>query len=148
VLDVVGKDRDEAERLLETRRLQVAFTEREDGDEEPGTVLQMNPVGGTEVERNTTVTLTVAKEPKQLEVPDVLGEEADAAARLVERAGFRVRRREQIVDGPEGDGVVLEQTPPSGEKRDKGSRVILTIGRFEPPENLDPDPGATPAPTP
>ena len=43
---------------------------------------------------------------------------------------------------------MLEQTPPSGEKRDEGSRVIITIGRFEPPENLDPDPGATPAPTP
>jgi eukaryotic-like serine/threonine-protein kinase len=148
VLDVVGKDRDEAERLLEARGLQVAFTEREDGENEPGTVLQMNPVGGTEVERDATVTLTIATEPKQLEVPDVLGEEADAAARLVERAGFRVRRREQIVDGPEGDGVVLEQNPPSGEMRDKGSRVILTIGRFEPPENLDPDPGATPTPTP
>ena len=27
-----------------------------------------------------------------------------------------------------------------------GSRVIITVGRFE-PENLDPDPSATPAPS-
>ena len=43
--------------------------------------------------------------------------------------------------------MVLDQNPRSGEKRDKGSRVTLTVGRFKPP-NLDPDPGATPSPTP
>ena len=57
-----------------------------------------------------------------------------------------MRRREQSIDGPDGDGTVLETTPPAGEQRDKGSRVTIVVGRFE-PENLDPDPGATPAPT-
>ena len=80
-------------------------------------------------------------------MPDVLGEEADDAARRVEEAGFRVRRREQALDSPDGDGVVLDQTPPPGEKRDKDSRVTLVVGAFE-PEYLDPDPGATPTPSP
>jgi len=146
VPDVVGKDRDDAERLLEARGLQVSFTDREDADKEPGTVLQMSPAAGTKAERDATVTLTVAKEPKQVEVPDVLGEEADEAARRVEAEGFRVRRREQTLDTPDGDGVVLDQSPASGEKRDKGSRVTLVVGVFEPPD-LDPDPGATPAPS-
>ena len=88
----------------------------------------MSPAGGSEVARGTTVTLTVAKEPEQIEVPDVLGEQADDAADLIEAAGFRVRGREQKVDTPEGDNVVLEQNPPSGEKRDEGSRVTITIG--------------------
>ncbi|HYH90131.1 MAG TPA: PASTA domain-containing protein [Solirubrobacteraceae bacterium] len=147
VPDVAGEDRDEAERMLEARGLQVAFTEREDEEREPGTVLQMSPAAGSRAERGATVTLTVAKEPAQVEVPDVLGEEADDAARRVEEAGFRVRRREQALDSPDGDGVVLDQTPPPGEKRDKDSRVTLVVGAFE-PENLDPDPGATPTPSP
>ena len=46
VPDVVGKDRDEAERLLEARGLQVSFTEREDEDKEPGTVLDDVAGGG------------------------------------------------------------------------------------------------------
>ena len=146
VPDVVGKDRDEAERMLESRGLQVSFTDREDEEKEPDTVLAMSPAAGSEVERGATVTLTIAKEPEQIEIPDVLGEQADDAERLVEQAGFRVRRREQSVDGPEGDDVVLETSPPAGEKRDKGSRVTLVVGHFE-PENLDPDPGATPAPS-
>jgi eukaryotic-like serine/threonine-protein kinase len=145
VPSVVGEDRDEAERLVEGRGLQVSVTEREDADEEPGTVLAQTPAAGTEVAKDSTVTLTVAKAPPQVEVPDVLGEDVDDAAKLVEGAGFKVRRREQTVDSPEGDGVVITQNPPSGEKRDKGSSVTLIVGKFEPP---DPEASATPTPSP
>jgi beta-lactam-binding protein with PASTA domain len=41
--------------------------------------------------------------------------------------------------------VVLTQNPPSGEKRDKGSRVTVIVGKFEP---ADPEASATPTPTP
>jgi beta-lactam-binding protein with PASTA domain/predicted Ser/Thr protein kinase len=145
VPSVVGEDRDEAERLIEARGLQLSVTEREDADKEPGTVLSQTPAAGTEVDKDSTVTLTVAKAPPQVEVPDVLGEDVDAAAKLIEGAGFEVRRRQQTVDSPEGDGVVLTQNPPSGEKRDKGSRVTLIVGRFEP---ADPEASATPSPSP
>ena len=90
---------------------------------------QMSPAAGSEVARGTTVTLTVAKEPRADRGP----RRARRGGRRrgptwSRRAGFRVRRREQKVDSPEGDGVVLEQNPPSGEKRDEGSRVTLTVG--------------------
>jgi beta-lactam-binding protein with PASTA domain/predicted Ser/Thr protein kinase len=146
VPDVVGRDRDEAERLLEARGLQVSFTEREDENDEPGTVLQMAPAAGSELAKGGTVTLTIAKEPKQVAVPDVVDDQLNDAVSALEEAGFRVRQRERAVMTPDEDGVVLDQNPPAGEKRDRGSRVIVTVGRFE-PENLDPDPGATPAPT-
>jgi len=143
---VVGKDRDEAERLLEARGLQVTFTEREDANQEPGTVLQMSPVAGSDVARGTTVTLTVAREPSQVAVPQVVDDPVNDAVDTLEEAGFRVRQREEKVDTPDDDGVVLDQSPAAGQKRDKGSRVILTVGRFEP---ADPDPDqATPTPTP
>jgi len=146
VPDVVGKNRDEAERLLEARGLQVTFTEREDEENEPGTVLEMSPAAGASAPRDSTVNLVIAEEPKQVAVPDVLDDEVNDAVDALEEAGFRVRQREEDVDTPDADGIVSAQDPPGGEKRDRGSRVIITVGRFE-PENLDPDPGATPAPT-
>jgi site-specific recombinase XerD len=51
---------DEAERLLEGAGLQVTFTEREDENKEPGTVLAMSPAPGTQAEKDATVTLTIA----------------------------------------------------------------------------------------
>jgi eukaryotic-like serine/threonine-protein kinase len=146
VPDVVGRDRDEAERLLEARGLQVSFTEREDDNTEPGTVLSMSPAAGTDADKGATITLTIAKEPKQVAVPDVVDDQVNDAVDALEEAGFRVRQREKSVDTPDDDDIVSAQDPPAGQKRDRGSRVVITVGRFE-PENLDPDPGATPTPS-
>jgi eukaryotic-like serine/threonine-protein kinase len=147
VPDVVGKNRDDAEAQLQDLGLRVAFTEREDKDQDPGTVLQLSPAAGSNVDKGATVTLTVAKAPKQVEVPDVLGEQSADAERLLKGAGFTVRRRRQSVDSPEGDDVVVQTSPPSGEKRDQGSRVTIVVGHFKPP-NLDPDATETPTPSP
>src|SRR5215207_10140366 len=147
VPDVVGKDRDEAERLLEGAGLQVSFTEREDETKEPGTVLAMSPPAGTEADKDATVSLTIAKEPKQVAVPDVVGDDVNDAVDALEEAGFRVRQREEKVETPDEDDVVSAQDPPAGQKRDKNSRITITVGRFE-PENLDPDPDATTTPSP
>ena len=148
VPDVVGSSRDGARTVLEQRGLRVALVEREDKDHEPGTVLEQSPAAGQQIKKGGTVTLTVAKAPPQVKVPDVIDQNVDEAVAALEAAGFRVRRRTQEVDTVDDDKVVLDQNPPSGEKRDEGSRVILTVGRFNPP-NLDPDPGTpTPVPTP
>ena len=132
--DVVNLNRDEAEQLLESRGLQVSFTEREDETKDPGTVLAMTPGAGAEVEKGTTVTLTIAKEPTQVAVPSVVDDEVNDAVDALEEAGFRVRQREAKVDNPDDDGIVSEQDPPAGEKRDRSSRVVITVGRFEPEE--------------
>jgi beta-lactam-binding protein with PASTA domain len=71
----------------------------------------------------------------------------DDAVAALEQAGFKVRRRPRKVDSPDDDKVVLDQNPPADEKRDKGTRVTITVGRFTPP-NLDPEPSATPTPSP
>ena len=42
-------------------------------------MLAQTPAAGTEVAKDSTVTLTVAKAPPQVEVPDVLGEDVDDA---------------------------------------------------------------------
>jgi beta-lactam-binding protein with PASTA domain len=75
-----------------------------------------------------------------------MDDDVNDAVDALEQAGFRVRQQEKKVDTPDEDGVVSAQDPPAGQKQDKGSRVTITVGRFT-PENLDPDPGATPAPS-
>ena len=147
VPDVVGSSKDGARTVLEQRGLRVSLVEREDKDHDPGTVLEQSPAAGQQIKKGGTVALTVAKAPPQVKVPDVGGETYADAKALLQAAGFRVRRRLQTIDTPDGDGVVLDQSPPSGEKRDKGALVTLTVGHFKPP-NLDPDPGATPTPSP
>jgi serine/threonine-protein kinase len=147
VPDVVGRDRDEAERILQDRDLRVTVEEEESSDEEPGTVLRQDPEPNTRVEPESEVEIVVAIEPTTVPVPEVEGLESNDAIDELQASGFRVRQRFEDVTTPEEDGFVIRQDPAPGENRKKGSRVTIVVGRFTPP-NLDPDPGATATPTP
>jgi len=144
--NVLALDREAARTRLEALDLNVEFRERETNDEKPGQVLEADPAAGTEVEEGSTVVVTVAKEPAERAVPDVVGAELNDALDALEEAGFRVRQRFVDVETPEENDVVTGQNPPAGTQRKRGSRVTLTVGRFNP--DLDPDPEPVPEETP
>ena len=109
-----ARTRDEAERLLEDAGLQVAVTEREDADKEPGTVLAQDPGGGhARSTKGATVKLTVAKAPPQVDgARRASSEDATTRAQALEDAGLQgPRTREQTVDTPDEDGVVHRPGP-------------------------------------
>jgi eukaryotic-like serine/threonine-protein kinase len=144
VPDEVGKSFDEAKSELEAAGFKVTRKDQETTDKDPGTVLAQAPKGGTQAAKGSAITLTVAKEPATVEVPDVTGEDqGDAIARLSGQ-GFEIQRQEKDVDSPEGDGVVVEQDPAGGGKAKKGSTVTIVVGKFNP--NLNPE-GSTTTPT-
>jgi len=91
-------------------------------DEAEGTVLRVDPAGGTEVARDSTVTVVVAI-PK-VEVPDVSGMGIEAAYDELTAAGLVVDR----VQGPP-IGVVTGTDPAAGSQVDPGSSVTLLTSR-------------------
>jgi eukaryotic-like serine/threonine-protein kinase len=143
VPDETGKSFDEASSELEAAGFKVTRKDQETTDEDPGTVLSQAPKGGTQAAKGSVVTLTVAKEPTQADVPDVTGEDQGTAIARLSGAGFEIQRKEKDVDSPEGDGVVIEQAPANG-KAKKGSTVTIVVGRFNP--NLNPE-GTSTTPT-
>jgi beta-lactam-binding protein with PASTA domain/tRNA A-37 threonylcarbamoyl transferase component Bud32 len=146
VPDVTGKSYDEASTQLEAAGFKVTRKDQETADEDPGTVLSQAPKSGEHAPKGSAITLTVAKEPSEIDVPDVTGEDQGDAIASLSSAGFKIERQEKDVDSPEGDGVVLEQDPPSG-KAKKGSSVTIVVGKFNPnlnPEGTPTTPGTTP----
>jgi eukaryotic-like serine/threonine-protein kinase len=143
VPDVTGKSYDEASTQLEAAGFKVTRKDQESADEDPGTVLSQSPKSGEQASKGSAITLTVAKEPSEVDVPDVTGEDQGDAIASLSSAGFKIERQEKDVDSPEGDGVVLEQDPPGG-KAKKGSPVTIVVGKFNP--NLNPE-GTTTTPT-
>ena len=146
VPDVRELDREEARRQLEDRDLRVTVRERETNDEDPGQVLEQDPAPGTEVEEGSSVTITVAKEPEERDVPDVIGAEENEALDALTEAGFRPRVERVDVETPDEDGFVVDQTPDPDTARKRGSRVTIFVGRFSP--DLDPEPTPTATATP
>jgi eukaryotic-like serine/threonine-protein kinase len=144
VPDVVGKDRDAATESLTAAGLRPAFSERETADEEPGTVLEQTPKAGEKAAKDSEVKLVVAEAPPDVQVPEVLNQERQAARDALHAAGFRVREREQPVTDPAQDGVVVEQSPEAGGTAPEGSRVTIVIGKL----STKPTPTPSPTPTP
>jgi serine/threonine-protein kinase len=140
VPDVTGKSFDEAQSILQAAGFKVTRTNKE-SEKEPGTVLAQDPKSGRQVDSGTTVALTVAKESAQTPVPDVTGEDSSAAIRTLSSQGFEVDPQTRDVDSPDGDGVVLEQSPSAGTKAKKGSKVTIVVGKFNP--DLNPEGGTT-----
>jgi serine/threonine-protein kinase len=146
VPDVVGDQRDDARAELEDADLQVDIKEQE-SDKDPGTVLAQDPAAGTKIAKGDTVTITVAKEPSEVAVPDVRGAALNDALDALTEAGFRPRQKTVPVQSADEDGFVVDQDPAPDTKRPRGSRVTIQVGRFD-DSGLNPEGNATPEPTP
>jgi beta-lactam-binding protein with PASTA domain/tRNA A-37 threonylcarbamoyl transferase component Bud32 len=138
---VVGKSFDEASSTLQAAGFKVTRTDKESTDKDPGTVLAQDPRSGARIDSGSTIALTVAKEPSQVAVPDVTGEDAAAAIAALSGGGFVIDQQSKDVPTPDGDGVVLQQTPAGGKKAKKGSKVTIVVGKFNP--DLNPEGGTT-----
>lgn len=82
-------------------------------------VTKQTPMGGLSVARNSVVKLTIAGISPVIEVPDVVGVEADEAAEILKEAGLVVERFDS------GLGPVQETSPAIGAIVDLGSLVVL-----------------------
>jgi serine/threonine-protein kinase len=144
VPDVTGLSRDSAENLLTGAGLEVAVQER--ASEEPeDDVISQDPGAGSQVDRGTTVTITVSTGIEKVSVPNVVGLSRRDAIQQLKSAGLTAEPRETDVTDPAEDGVVTDQRPAAGIELEKGKSVVIIIGVLVQDDVLTPDqPGNTP----
>ena len=138
VPDVTGEDIEDARATLERLGLDVDVSREETNDAEPGTVTSQDPASGR-VDEGSTVSLVVAKEPEDVRVPDVVGRSESEASEALSAAGLEVDIEEEAVSSLDEDDRVLRQSPQGDGTAPRGSRVTITVGRFD-DSQLDPDP--------
>ena len=127
VPDVTGLSRDSAEDLLSEAGLEVAVEESE-SEEPEDDVISQDPGAGTEVDRGTTVTITVSTGIETVSVPNVVGlSRRDAIAQL-RGVGLTASPREVDVTDASQDGVVTDQRPAAGIELEKGKAVVIMVG--------------------
>jgi len=145
VPNVVGQSYDSAARALR----EAGFTPVRKDVEAPepeGTVIGMDPSAGTLLPPGTKVTLNVSVGQSTTAVPEVVGLDEETARAQLENEGWTVVARDTPTGNSDEDGIVITQTPPSGEQAEPGSRVIIYVGRYD--ESLGPQPPPSPSPSP
>jgi serine/threonine-protein kinase len=103
----------------------------EESSEEKDTVLEQNPGLGEEVEKGSTITLTVAKEEAKETVPDLTGQDCEAAKAQLEANNLTGSCTDVPTQDDNQNGKVINTTPPAGSSVDPGSNVTINVGKKE-----------------
>ncbi|MFE6620636.1 Stk1 family PASTA domain-containing Ser/Thr kinase [Streptomyces sp. NPDC057740] len=131
VPSVIGLSQEDAESKLKSDdyELEVKIETRETSSDDPGTVLDQDPVKGEEVEKGSTITLTVAKEEEKSTVPAVLGKTCDEAKAQMTANNLVGNCTEVDTQDPNQVGKVIATSPEAGSQADKNSTVTIQIGK-------------------
>ncbi len=112
--------------------LKVTRLDVNDETVQSGNVIRTSPDPGQPVTRGSVVTVLVSKGPVDdedrgdlVEVPNVINQKYQNAARELQRRGLRPERNGFVFFD---DTVVRSTDPPPGTKVKKGTKVTLTIG--------------------
>jgi beta-lactam-binding protein with PASTA domain/tRNA A-37 threonylcarbamoyl transferase component Bud32 len=130
VPDVVGKTREEAEKLLKDAGLVAEITEENDEKVEAGIVLSQDIEDGETVNKGSTVKLVVSKGSGivNVEVPSLVGKTEQEARNLLTEAGLKVNVVNDE-DESKNDGVVLRQSRDAGTEVQEGTTITITVNK-------------------
>ncbi|MEU3398272.1 Stk1 family PASTA domain-containing Ser/Thr kinase [Streptomyces filamentosus] len=125
VPDVTGETVEDATASLQEAGLKVTVApERVHSPEDAGAVAAQSLAEGSRAAKGDTITLTVSKGPRPVEVPDVVGMTTDEAREELENAGFEVKVEKSF---PFLGDEVTGQSVEGGETAPEGSTVAITI---------------------
>jgi len=120
---LVGLTQDQATAKVKEQGLKVAVTTTPSETIPAGQVLDVNPAQGTQVPRDSTVTLVVSSGLPVVVVPDVSKQSVSDAATALQKVGL-------TVSGTQGNplGTVKGTNPAAGTSVRKGSAVLIIVG--------------------
>ncbi len=130
VPDVRGELQTAAAQALVNAGLKIGAVTEQDSSQPPGTVLSQDPAAGSLVPPDSVVNLTVARQPQQLTLINVVNSGAAQAGAELGAAGYNVTSITQPVTDPAKNGRVIAQTPAAGTKVKRGSTVTITVGAY------------------
>jgi serine/threonine-protein kinase len=91
-----------------------------------GLVIKSNPAEGNNVKANTVVTLYVSAGPQMVTVPNVVGQQATAAASALQAKGLTVNEVSDTAS-TQPKGTVTKQNPTGNTSVSPGSKVTLSV---------------------
>lgn len=133
VPNLVGLTLEEAQKQADALGLRVVQGGASEisGKYEKGLVIRQDPEEGAEVEGGATIKVWLSAGRKTARVPNVVGQQQDAAVQAIEEAGFTADvQPESSMDRPAGE--VIRQDPTGDNEAAVGSRVTLYVSSGPP----------------
>jgi serine/threonine-protein kinase len=110
--DLRGQSLDAARAQLERAGLKMGATIQVFHDEIPqGEIVDTSPRPGSKVKPDTVVSLTVSKGQQQFAVPDIIGQQVDAARGVLNAAGFSLVVSDNAYSDTVPAGAIISRDP-------------------------------------
>ncbi|MFJ8026601.1 Stk1 family PASTA domain-containing Ser/Thr kinase [Streptomyces sp. NPDC096311] len=129
---VTGQSLDDAKAKLEGDGYNFEVkTQTQVSTEDPNTVLDQDPKLGAEVQKGSTITLTIAKAAEKATVPDVAGKSCEEAKALMTANNLVGNCTDIDVTDPNQADKVVSTVPAIGSSADKNSSVNIQVGKAQ-----------------
>jgi len=130
VPDVLDQTEASARSELQAAGFEVQTVQAPSDSTPEGFVSAQSPDPGTEAPKGSAVTITVSTGPSSATVPNVVGEQKEAAQDDLKNAGFKVKVENVAVTDPTQDNIVQDQNPAGASQAERGSTVTIFVGQF------------------
>jgi serine/threonine-protein kinase len=130
VPDESGRNYEDVAADLSAKKLVPKRVDTYDDAMPAGNVLSTDPAPGTVVPPNTEISVKVSRGKAPITVPNVIGQDANAAQQQLKGLGLNVAFQQQQSDKPANQ--VINQSIPDGAGVEKGATIILTISSGPP----------------
>lgn len=124
---VAGSNEEDAKALLNEKNLVANIEYAYDESIPEGTIISQSITEGTEVTRGTDVTIVICSREGLVDVPNVAGMTADAAAQLLKEKKLDCQIVEQ--ESTEAKDLVIAQLPGAGSTQKEGTSVVITVSK-------------------
>jgi serine/threonine-protein kinase len=94
-----------------------------------GRVVRVTPEPGSQIDRESTVTLTLSKGPERYAVPNVVGQTASDARKAITGTKLEVGDTKEAFSSSVAKGVVISTDPKAGAKLKKETPVDLVVSK-------------------
>ena len=125
-MDLIGMTLTDARAALAAVGLNIAAIDAVPSDKAIGTVISVDPVGGSTLTAGNGVTLQIAN--GNVAVPNLVGQTAIQARTTLTQAGFLMREIYSY-DANQAVGIVLAQAPAPETQLQIGSQITVTINK-------------------
>lgn len=134
--DLIGKDLNEAQKLLSSNKLHI----RLDGDEHDiyipqGYILRQDIPSGNKLKEGREIGIILSKGPRIKDVPDLVGKALDAADALLKEKGLKINKIIYVHSGFAEKNIILAQRPEPHESGGDMFSVIVSLGKLPEEEN-------------
>lgn len=126
--NIVGMTESQAKNALQELELNVVFGSSVPSDDvEAGRVAKTDPEPGTEVQKQSKVTVYLSSGPSEVKVPDLVGLSQDRARQMLEDMDLNLGTVSSEDDSAQDEGHVLSSKPAAGDPISAGGTVDIVV---------------------